>query len=106
MKKPGVQGYPSTPGSTWPAGQINDITPLSAQISASKFQNLSQIPPKIRGVWKIVVFDLKLTQNLKTHSKFENSLKILKLTQIFGDVCYISRNLTQCQQRFQWLYKK
>ena len=55
------------------------ITPLSAQISGSKFQNLSQIPLKIRGVWKIMVFDLKLTQNLKTHSKF------WKLTQIFGE---------------------
>ena len=40
------------------------LTPLSAQISASKFQNLSQILLKIRGVW------------LKTHSKFKNSLKI------------------------------
>ena len=50
--------------------KIKDISPLSAQISASKFQNLSQIPLKICGVWKIVVFDLKLTQNLKTHSKF------------------------------------
>ena len=28
------------------------ITPLSAQISASKFQNLSQIPLKNRGVWE------------------------------------------------------
>ena len=26
------------------------LTPLSAQISASKFQNLSQIPLKIRGI--------------------------------------------------------
>ena len=48
----------------------NLLTPLSAQISGSKFQNLSQIPLEIRGVWKIVVFDLKLTQNLKIHSKF------------------------------------
>ena len=40
---------------------------LSAQISASKFQNLSQIALKICGVW------------LKTHSKF------WKLTQIFGE---------------------
>ena len=54
------------------------LTPLSPQISASKFQNLSQIPLKIRGGWKIVVFDLKLTRNLKTHSKFR------KLAQIFG----------------------
>ena len=44
---------------------ITFITPLSAQNSASKFQNLSRIPLK------------KLTQN------FENSLKILKLTQNF-----------------------
>ena len=44
---------------------IQPITPLSTQISASKFQNLSRIPLK------------KLTQN------FENSLKILKLTQNF-----------------------
>ncbi len=41
------------------------VTPLSAQNSASKFQNLSRIPLK------------KLTQN------FETSLKILKLTQNF-----------------------
>ena len=27
-------------------------TPLSAKISASKFQNLSQIPLKIFGIWK------------------------------------------------------
>ena len=35
-----------------PSNKIKSITPLSAQISASKFQNLSQIPLKIRGVWK------------------------------------------------------
>ena len=46
------------------------LIPLTTQINASKFQNLSQIPLKIRGVWKIVVFDLKLTQNLNTYSKF------------------------------------
>ena len=32
--------------------QVCCITPLSTQISASKFQNLSQIPLKNRGVWK------------------------------------------------------
>ena len=48
-------------------------------MSASKFQNLSQIPLKIRGVREIVVFDLKLTQNVKTHSKF------WKLIQFFGE---------------------
>ena len=37
---------------------IYHVTPLCAQISASKFQNLSRIPLK------------KLTQNFKTHSKF------------------------------------
>ena len=31
---------------------LYNLTPLSAQISASKFQNLSQIPLKIRGVLK------------------------------------------------------
>ena len=31
---------------------VNYITPLSAQISAKKFQNLSQIPLKICVVWK------------------------------------------------------
>ena len=46
------------------------LTPLTAQISASKFQNLSQFPLKIRRVWEIVVFELKITQNVKTHSKF------------------------------------
>ena len=44
--------------------KIKDITPLSAQISASKFQNLSQIPLK------------RLTKNLKTQN-FENPLKFL-----------------------------
>ena len=53
------------------------ITPLSAQISASKFQNLSQILLKVCGVWKNR--GVWLTQNLKTHSKF------WKLTQIFGE---------------------
>ena len=47
------------------------ITPLSAQISASKFPNFSQIPLKICGVWN------NRGVWLKTHSKFENSLKIL-----------------------------
>ena len=28
------------------------LTPLTTQISTSKFQNLSQTPLKIRGVWK------------------------------------------------------
>ena len=46
------------------------LLPLTTQISASKFQNLGQIQLKIRGFWKIVVFVLKFTQNLKTHSKF------------------------------------
>ena len=32
--------------------RILKVTPLTTQISASKFQNLSQIPLKIRGVWK------------------------------------------------------
>ena len=36
---------------------ICSITPLSAQISASRLQNLSQIPRKNCGVYKIVVFD-------------------------------------------------
>ena len=31
---------------------VSEITPLSSQISASKFQNLSQIPLKNRGVWE------------------------------------------------------
>ena len=53
------------------------ITPLSAQISASKFQNLSQIPLKICGVWKY------RGAWLKTPLKFENSLKIWKFTQNF-----------------------
>ena len=41
------------------------LTPLSAQITASKFQNLSQIPLKNRGVW--LKHALKI---LKTHSNF------------------------------------
>ena len=48
------------------------IRPLYAQISASKFQNLSQIPLKICSVWK------NRCVWLKTLSKFEKSLKILK----------------------------
>ena len=47
--------------------QIYFITPLSTQISASKFRNLSQIPLKIRGVSKNCGVSLK------------NSLKIWKL---------------------------
>ena len=45
------------------------LIPLTTQINASKFQNLSQIPLKIRGVRKIVVFDLKLTQIFGEHHK-------------------------------------
>ena len=40
---------------------IQRIIPLSAQISGSKFQNLSQLPLKNCGVWKIVVFDSNTT---------------------------------------------
>ena len=32
--------------------KLKKITPPTTKISASKFQNLSQIPLKIRGVWK------------------------------------------------------
>ena len=57
------------------------ITPLSAQNSASKFQNLSRIPlKKLTQNFENSLKILKLTQNFKTHSKF------WKLTQIFGVV--------------------
>ena len=49
---------------------LYNLTPLSAQISASKFQNLSQIPLKICGVWKNRGVQFNLLKILKTHSKF------------------------------------
>ena len=38
-------------------GNVCSLTSLSTQIGASKFQNLSKIPLKKLGVWKIIVFD-------------------------------------------------
>ena len=54
---------------------VNYLTSLITQISASraKFHSKSVV------FGKIVVFDLKLTQNLETHSKF------WELTQILGE---------------------
>ena len=49
----------------WIQKRMIFLTPLSAQITASKFQNLSQIPLKNRGVW--LKHALKI---LKTHSNF------------------------------------
>ena len=72
------------------------ITPLSAQIIASKFQNLCQIPLKICGVWK------NLGVWLKTHSKFESSLKIWKLTQNFENSL---KFLVNTSRGWNWLWR-
>ena len=58
--------------------RIRKLTPLSTQISASKFQNSSQILPKKRGVWKTCGVWLKHSLKMwKLTQNFENSLKFL-----------------------------
>ena len=56
---------------------ISCITPLSARINASKFQNSSKIPLKIPGVWKN-----RGDQSLATISRPNFGLKILTKTQL------------------------
>ena len=61
-----------------------------------KFQNLNQIPLKICGVWK------NLGVWLKTHSKFESSLKIWKLTQNFENSL---KYLVNSSRGKKWLWR-
>ena len=70
------------------------ITPLSIQISASKFQNLSQIPLKSRGDWKNRGVWLK-HHNFSKHPFFFPANHIAESSEISVPlICFLSRLTT------------